>query len=312
MKNTDDAHVTVLLDEAVSALITDDNGFYVDATFGRGGHSSSILQRLSSQGSLLGLDKDQAAIYSVSQQLVHDERFELIQASFSQMKDLLAARDKCGDVAGILLDLGVSSPQLDHAERGFSFLHEGPLDMRMDRSQGQTAAEWINQSSETDIADVLKSYGEERFARRIARAITEARMAQAIETTKRLAEIVSAANPAWEKGKHPATRAFQAIRIYINRELDELDKLLNQVLDVLKVGGRLVVISFHSLEDRRVKRFIQFHEKGDSWPAKLPITQEHMNIRMRSLGKPVRSGASEVSNNPRARSAIMRVAEKIA
>jgi len=305
-------HITVLLEEAVESLITDVNGFYVDGTFGRGGHSAKVLGGLSEGGRLLGIDKDEQAVAIGSLRFQDDKRFELVRGSFAEMKHYIGQRNYTGKVSGILLDLGVSSPQLDQAERGFSFLHDGPLDMRMDTSAGLTAAEWVNTTEEADIIRVLKEYGEERFARRMARAILSERSFEPITTTARLAKIVAEANPAWEKGKHPATRAFQAIRIHINNELGELEQVLDQALDLLAVGGRLVVISFHSLEDRKVKRFIQRHEKGDEMPMGLPITADKLNKRLRRVGKMIKSGKGELELNPRARSAVMRVAEKIA
>src|SRR5690554_2313186 len=247
------AHTTVLLDEAVEALVTDVDGFYVDGTFGRGGHSAAILARLSANGRLLAIDKDPDAIAAAGERFAGDRRFEIARASFADADALVDARGRKGAVAGVLLDLGVSSPQLDQAERGFSFLNDGPLDMRMDPDQGHSAAQWLAIAREEDIAWVLREYGEERFARRMAAAIVRERQQRPITGTRQLADIVAAANPSWEKGKHPATRAFQAIRIYINRELEDLETLLAAVIDLLQVGGRLVVISFHSLEDRIVK-----------------------------------------------------------
>lgn len=312
MMDTPGEHATVLLQEAVDLLLTDKSGFYVDGTFGRGGHSALVLGGLSEGGRLLAIDKDEQAVAVGSLRFGDDSRFEIIQGSFAHLSDWLAERDRVGGVTGILLDLGVSSPQLDQAERGFSFLQDGPLDMRMNNQSGPTAADWVNTASEEDISAVLKEYGEERFSRRMARAILQAREQQAITTTARLAHIVAEANPAWEKGKHPATRAFQAIRIHINNELQDLDEILKQSLDLLAVKGRLVVISFHSLEDRRVKRFIQYHEKGDELPLGVPVTEDKLNKRLRRVGKAVKPGAVELANNPRARSAVMRVAEKIA
>lgn len=311
MKNQE-LHVSVLLDEAVDALITDVAGFYVDGTFGRGGHSQKILQHLSADAQLMAIDKDVAAITEAKSLFEGDSRFFIQHGSFAQMKEWLLALGKVGDVTGVLLDLGVSSPQLDEAERGFSFMQEGPLDMRMNTASGQTAAEWLEHASESEVARVLKEYGEERFSKRIARAIVTEQANEPIVTTQRLASIVSEANPAWEKGKHPATRAFQAIRIFINDELKDLDEVLGQALDVLGVGGRLVVISFHSLEDRRVKRFIRQQAKGDPLPIGVPVREEQLNKRLRSIGKAVKAGAAELENNPRARSAVMRIAEKIA
>lgn len=303
-------HVTVLLQEAVDALVTNPNGFYVDGTFGRGGHSALVLQQLGANGRLMGIDKDLSAIAVARQRFAGDQRFEIAHGSFAELAALVAARHMTGQVDGVLLDLGVSSPQLDEAGRGFSFLNDGPLDMRMDQSRGQSAAEWVNTASEEDIAWVLKEYGEERFAKRMARAIVAERQRRPFTRTKHLAEVIKEANPAWEKGKHPATRAFQAIRIQVNNELGDLEAVLEQALDVLKPGGRLVVISFHSLEDRVVKRFIRRQEQGDPVPKGLPIRDEQLNKRMRSCGKAIKASDSEVDTNVRSRSAIMRVAEK--
>ena len=218
-------------------------------------------------------------------------------------------RGLTGKVNGILLDLGVSSPQLDDPERGFSFMHDGPLDMRMDTTQGQSAAEWVNTAPEKEIADVIYLYGEERFSRRMAKAIVAERALAPIETTARLASIIKEANPKWEKGKHPATRAFQGIRIHINRELDDVRDVLNQALDVLAIGGHLVVISFHSLEDRIVKQFIRRYVKGDEdIPPGIPVTEDMLDQRLTALGKAVKAGKDELSHNPRARSAVLRAA----
>lgn len=306
------AHTTVLLDEAVEALVTDSDGFYVDGTFGRGGHSAAILARLSPQGQLLAIDKDPEAIAAGRERFGDEARFEIVHASFADIAGLVNARGRDGTVAGVLLDLGVSSPQLDQAERGFSFMHDGPLDMRMDTERGQSAAEWLASAGEDEIIRVLRDYGEERFARRMAVAIVRERQVTPILRTRQLAEIVAAANPAWEKGKHPATRAFQAIRIHINRELEDLEALLDSVLDTLRVGGRLVVISFHSLEDRIVKRFIRRQEKGPAIPRGLPVRDADIPRRLRSVGRAVKAGDSEVDSNVRARSAVMRIAEKVA
>lgn len=306
-----EAHVTVLLSEAVEALVVDVEGFYVDGTFGRGGHSRLLLQHLGAEGRLLGIDKDPLAIaegYSLKGQ---DGRFDIAHGSFAQLQEFMADRDLQGKVDGILVDLGVSSPQLDEAERGFSFLQDGPLDMRMNTESGISAAQWIAEADEADIAHVLKVYGEERFARRMASAIVKARAEAPIERTLQLANIVAEANPAWEKGKHPATRAFQAIRIFINDELADLESFLDQALEVLKPGGRLAVISFHSLEDRMVKRFIRDKERGQAVPKGVPLMESQLNKRMKSLGKAVRASKEEVAVNVRSRSAIMRVAEKI-
>ncbi len=308
---TDSQHITVLLNEAVEALVTDTSGFYVDGTFGRGGHSGLILQSLAADGKLLGIDKDLAAIATASARFGSDSRFAIAHGSFAELAHLVAARGLVGKVTGVLLDLGVAPPQLDEAERGFSFMQDGPLDMRMDQTRGLSAAEWINSASEEDITWVLKEYGEERFAKRMARAIVAERQKVPFTRTKHLAEVIKAANPAWEKGKHPATRAFQAIRIQVNNELGDLDSVLEQALEVLAPGGRLVVISFHSLEDREVKRFIRRQEQGDPVPKGLPIRDDQLNKRMRSLGKAIKASEAEVSANARSRSAVMRVAEKL-
>ncbi len=305
-------HQPVLLDEALAALNVNPAGRYVDGTFGRGGHSAAILDALGEEGRLLALDKDPAAIEVANQRFAGDPRFLIRQDSFAMMNAQVEALGWTHQVDGILLDLGVSSPQLDDARRGFSFQKDGPLDMRMNPQQGQSAAEWLAEAREQDIATVLKEYGEERFAKRIARAIVQARKEKAITTTKQLSEIVAAANPAWEKGKDPATRSFQAIRIYINRELDDLDEVLQQTVEMLKPGGRLVVISFHSLEDRRVKRFMRDAARGDDFPPDLPVMQAQLNPDLRLIGKAVRAGEAELEQNPRARSAVMRVAERLA
>ncbi|HSB95387.1 MAG TPA: 16S rRNA (cytosine(1402)-N(4))-methyltransferase RsmH [Spongiibacteraceae bacterium] len=304
-------HQTVLLEEAVAALTTDPNGVYVDGTFGRGGHSRLLLSRLQGGGRLIGIDKDPQAVAEGRQLAATDSRFAMVQGSFAELPQLLVAQGISQPLSGILLDLGVSSPQLDQAERGFSFSKDGFLDMRMDPASGQSAAAWLAQAEEQDIAMVLKTYGEERFAKRIARAIVAARAERPIETTLRLAKIVADANPAWEKGKNPATRAFQAIRIYINDELGDLTRFLEQSLDLLAVGGRLAVISFHSLEDRLVKRFIKQQVRGDDVPSYIPLTAVESKPRIRSLGRALQPGPDEVAANPRARSAILRVAEKL-
>ncbi len=304
-------HETVLLEAAVAALLVSNTGFYVDGTFGRGGHSRRILQRLQPQGRLLAIDKDPEAIRVARVELGTDERFEVVQGSFSRLAELVAAAGMTGAVSGVLLDLGVSSPQLDEAQRGFSFSQDGPLDMRMNPEEGQSAAQWLASASEEEIADVIYRYGEERFSRRMARAVVEQRKLQPITTTLQLAEIIKQANPAWEKHKHPATRAFQGIRIHINRELEDLQSVLKQALDVLCIGGRLVVISFHSLEDRIVKQFISEQAKGDDYPVGVPVQYVDLNPRMKKIGKPVKADDEEVNLNPRSRSAIMRVAEKI-
>lgn len=305
------AHETVLLAEAVDALVTDPAGVYVDGTFGRGGHSRAVLAKLDAGGSLLGLDKDPQAIAAGQDLAALDRRFEIIHGSFADTLELIRSRWPEG-VDGVLLDLGVSSPQLDQSERGFSFLREGPLDMRMNTEAGISAAQWLAIAAEADIAKVLKDFGEERFAKRMARAVVQERAIKPIETTLHLAKVIADAHPAWERGKHPATKAFQAIRIYINNELGDLQQFLDQVLDMLAIGGRLVVISFHSLEDRMVKRFIRHHVRGDQLPPNVPVTVDQLNRRLKPVGKAIKASAEEIEGNVRSRSAIMRVAEKIA
>ncbi len=298
-------HVTVLLHEAVSALITDPAGVYVDGTFGRGGHSKAVLEKLAPEGRLIAFDKDPEAI-AIGQELSEqDPRFSIIHDSFANIAQHLES----DSVAGILLDLGVSSPQLDQAERGFSFLQDGPLDMRMDTSNGQSAADWIATASETEIADVIYRYGEERFSRRIAKAIVLARAEAPITRTVQLANIIKAAHPKWEKHKHPATRAFQGIRIYINRELEDLEQILDASLPLLVNEGRLVVISFHSLEDRIVKQFIRKQQQGPELPKDIPIQSSHV-ATLKAVGKALKPPVNEVDANIRARSAVMRVAER--
>lgn len=303
-------HETVLLHSAVDALLTDPAGFYVDGTFGRGGHSRLILERIAESGRLLGVDKDPRAIEVGMALMADDARFTIRQESFDQLDIMLADMGVTGQADGILLDLGVSSPQLDEAERGFSFTQDGPLDMRMNPQEGLSAAQWLATAAEQDIADVIYRYGEDRFSRRIARAIVKEREVAPISRTLQLAEIVKQANPAWEKHKHPATRAFQAIRIHINKELVSLENVLEKALSALKPGGRLVVISFHSLEDRLVKQFIQKQSKGDDFPRDLPVTASELSPKLIKIGKAVKPSEQEIRQNPRARSAVMRVAEK--
>ena len=295
----------------MAALQVDADGVYVDATFGRGGHSAAILQRLGVGGRLIAIDKDPWAVEVARERSARDRRFSIYQGSFAMLEYFAEAEAVSGKVNGVMFDLGVSSPQLDTAERGFSFLREGPLDMRMDTLQGESAAAWLARASEADIAHVLKTYGEERFAKRIARAIVRARQEAPIETTTQLAQIVAAANPAWERDKHPATRAFQAIRIHINRELEDLEQGLPQALRVLAPGGRLAVISFHSLEDRIVKRFMRDEARGGDLPRGLPVPASAFKPTLRIVGKPAYPGVAEVAANPRARSAVLRVAEKL-
>ncbi len=305
-------HTTVLLHEAVDALVVDPDGFYVDGTFGRGGHSAELLARLSDQGSVIAIDKDPQAIAAGQQRFASDHRLSLVHGSFAELSEIVARAGKAGSLNGVLLDLGVSSPQLDQAERGFSFMRDGPLDMRMDTSRGLSAADWIASAEEQEIARVIKEYGEERFARRMAGAVVRERVKAPITSTVQLAKILAEAHPAWERGKHPATKAFQAIRIFINRELDDLEDLLAQIVDTLKIGGRLVVISFHSLEDRRVKRFIRDQEQGIKLPKNLPIRDVDRGVRLVKVGKAIKPANTEVDANVRSRSAVMRIAERVA
>lgn len=307
-------HQTVLLHEAVEALVVRRDGFYADGTFGRGGHSREILNQLSAEGRLIAIDKDPQAIAAGVELAGSDARFAIVQGSFAELKRIINERSDSGEkvlLDGILLDLGVSSPQLDQAERGFSFMRDGYLDMRMNPDAGMSAAQWLADASEADIAHVLKVFGEERYAKRIAGAIVKERNVKPITTTIHLQKVVAEAHPAWERGKNPATKSFQGIRIFINNELGDLEDLLKQSLDLLAVGGRLVVISFHSLEDRMVKRFIKQQVRGDVLPAGVPILDSQLNKRMKQIGKTVRASDEEVDGNIRSRSAIMRVAEKI-
>ncbi len=303
-------HQPVLLDETLEALNIKKDGCYVDGTFGRGGHSRAILARLGEQGRLLAFDKDPQAIIQAQQLAANDPRVTVRHGSFTHLQQVVKELGWDGQVDGVFLDLGVSSPQLDDAERGFSFRLDGPLDMRMNPEQGISAAQWLASADEKEIMQVLFDYGEERFARRIARAIVEARQQQPINTTKQLASIVAAANPSHEKGKNPATRSFQAIRIFINQELEDLKECLSQAVDILAPGGRLVVISFHSLEDRIVKRFMREQSKGDHFPPDLPVRHVELKQKMKIVGKAIKAKKNELDNNPRARSAVLRVAEK--
>ncbi|MGG5872348.1 16S rRNA (cytosine(1402)-N(4))-methyltransferase RsmH [Pseudomonas peli] len=306
-------HITVLLDEAVEGLAVRANGCYLDGTFGRGGHSRLILEKLGPEGRLLGFDKDPLAIATGNALAAEDGRFVVVQRSFAELGAELAQRALGGQVSGILLDLGVSSPQLDDAERGFSFMNDGPLDMRMNPDAGVSAADFIASAAEEEIARVFKEYGEERFAKRMARAVVLRRAEQPFTRTADLAQVLTVANPAWEKGKNPATRAFQGLRIYINNELGDLESGLDAALESLEVGGRLVVISFHSLEDRIVKLFMRKHAKGemDKLPRDLPIIPKAFEPRLKLIGKPVFASEAELAANPRSRSAVMRIAEKV-
>ncbi len=302
------AHDTVLLHEAVEALHLKPDGVYVDGTFGRGGHSRLILAQLGAVGRLIALDKDPVAV-AVGRE-IKDARFRIVHSGFAHLSEVLRELKVVG-VDGILLDLGVSSPQLDDSQRGFSFRFDAPLDMRMDTSCGPTAAEWLATVDERLLGEVIRDYGEERFAKQIARALVAARADQPIRTTQQLSAIAAKAVRTREPGQNPATRTFQAIRIYLNQELDELARVLPQCVDSLNPGGRLVVISFHSLEDRIVKRFMRDMAQEDRLPRGVPVRAADLpHARMRLTGKPVRASAQELTANPRARSAVMRVAER--
>lgn len=304
-------HITVLLEEAVDALSIRPQGKYLDGTFGRGGHSARILEQLSEGGCLVAIDRDHSAEQEALRRFGQDARFRFCRSGFADMKQCAQALN-LDTFDGVLLDLGVSSPQLDEPARGFSFQAEGPLDMRMDQRDGMTAAEWINAAPEQEIADVFWRYGEERYSRRLARAIIRERQEQPFETTSRLAEVISAAHPRWEKGRHPATRAFQAIRIHVNRELEQVEQGLQAAFDLLAPGGRLVVISFHSLEDRLVKRFMKQCASLPELPRGVPVQDSGETPPARIVARKVRPGAAEVQRNPRARSAVLRALEKVA
>ena len=298
-------HVTVLLHETVDAILGNLNGTYVDCTLGRGGHTALLLSKLGPDARVVGLDRDPQAIEHCVKRFADEPRFQAVQTDFA---GLAKACQSLGPVDGVMADLGVSSPQLDQAERGFSFQQDGPLDMRMDPSQGQSAAQWIAEVKHPDLARVLREFGDERHASRIATAILEARDHAPLTRTLELAEVIKKAHPKWEPGRHPATQSFQAIRIFVNQELEQIDLVLPQMCDLLKLGGRMAVISFHSLEDRRIKRFIrdQANPKGDPLgllPQPAP--------RLKSIGKAIKPSAAEVGQNPRARSSVLRVAEKV-
>ena len=304
-------HAPVLLEESLEALAIREDGIYVDCTFGRGGHSAAILARLGERGRLIALDRDADAVTSASERIGKDPRFVIEHASFDRLAEIAARHGIAGKVDGVLLDLGVSSPQLDDARRGFSFMNDGPLDMRMDVGSGMSAAEWLGDASEREIRDVLRTYGEERFAGRIAHAIVQARQEAPLVTTLQLARLVEKAVPRREKGKHPATRTFQAVRIRINRELEQLETVLGQVLDVLASGGRLAVISFHSLEDRIAKRLLKKHSSPPKLPRGVPVMAQEESGELRLVGKSIVPSARELESNPRARSSRLRVAEKL-
>ena len=309
-KLTKQNHIPVLLKESIDGLTIKKDGVYIDATFGRGGHSKAILAELGVEGRLIAIDKDPEAVAYGKLIFKEEPRFVILQGTFANLTNIAKEYNLIGKVDGILLDLGVSSPQLEDAKRGFSFLNEGPLDMRMDLNQTLDAHQWINSAKEEEISAVLKEFGEERFSKRIAKAIVENRKLSPIETTKELAEIIARVVPR-ERKKHPATRTFQAVRIYINQELTELRTCLQQCIEVLAVHGRLVVISFHSLEDRIVKEFIRHYGQKYEKVSHLLVTPKKIKPLLEKIGRSIKSNQNEVSKNPRARSAILRIAEKL-
>jgi 16S rRNA (cytosine1402-N4)-methyltransferase len=304
-------HRPVFLAEALTALAVRPSGCYADATFGRGGHAGALLAALGPAGRLLALDRDPEARQWAAARFGSDARLTFVQGAFSQLAESVSAHGLSGRLDGILFDLGVSSPQLDDPARGFSFNQDGPLDMRMDPTTGESATVWLNRVTETELARVLAEFGEERFHRRVTRAIIAARQQTPITTTARLAHIIAKAIPTREPGKHPATRAFQAIRIAVNDELGELRAVLPQAVRMLAPGGRLVVISFHSLEDRVVKRFMREQARGRELPLDLPVTGVPEGRTLRLIGRQIRPDAAEIAANPRARSAVLRVAERL-
>jgi 16S rRNA (cytosine1402-N4)-methyltransferase len=305
-------HLPVLFNEALHELSIKPDGIYIDCTFGRGGHSRGILQQLGSGGRLLALDRDLDAIQSeYAQELNKDARFQLEHCCFSQLQEVVKKRGWQGKVDGILMDFGVSSPQLDNAQRGFSFMRDGPLDMRMDCSAGLSAAEWLASVTEEDLVQVLFDYGEERFARRIANAVVTQRVEKPLTTTRQFVDLLVEAIPFKEKHKHPATRSFQAVRIAVNKELEEITTVLDQAVNVLASGGIMAVISFHSLDDRIVKRFIRDESRGKYTSSKVPLQPEELAaIRLKKRGKAIKAGEQELAENPRSRSAVMRIAQR--
>ena len=305
-------HIPVLANEALQALVLETDGYYVDATFGRGGHTALLLQALGPEGRVLAIDRDPQAITAGTHRFAREMRLALVHASFADVGALVPAHSGGRGCRGILFDLGVSSPQLDDPARGFSFRTDGPLDMRMDPTRGEPVATWLARSSVDEIRQVIATLGEERFARRVAEAIVAARREHPIERTRELAELIGRAVRTREPGKHPATRTFQALRMHVNDELGQLERALAGALDTLAVGGRLAVISFHSLEDRLVKRFMQRESQVDPALASLPVVPAQLTPRLKLIGRKRRPGREEVARNPRARSALLRVAEKLA
>lgn len=308
-------HKPVLLDEVIEALNIRADGYYIDATFGRGGHSREILERLGPEGRLFAFDKDPEAIKAADANLSKDDRFEIIKGSFTMLMQHVQQHDLQAKIAGVLFDFGVSSPQLDDAERGFSFRFDAPLDMRMNPEEGLSVADWLNKADEADIANVIYEYGEERASRRVAKYIVNARTESPITTTTQLAELVRKALPVKRnknkvKEIHPATKTFQALRIFINHELDDIKDVLPQTIDALCPGGRLAAISFHSLEDRIIKRFIRDESTAKVYPPELPIMPDSSDIKLKHVGKKIRATEKEINDNPRARSAVLRVAER--
>lgn len=304
------SHTPVLLEEAIDGLGIKEDGFYVDGTFGRGSHTKAILQRLGKDGSLLVMDRDPAATEYARKHFGNEPRMEIVEAPFSQLQSVLEQRGLMQAVDGILFDMGVSSPQIDNPERGFSFQSDGPLDMRMDTRTGVTAADWLATVDEKELAHIIKKYGEEKFSKRIAGAIVREREENKIDTTEKLSKIIKQAVPTRERKKDPATRTFQAIRIFINQELSEIEEVLPQAVSALKPGGRLVVISFHSLEDRIVKHFFRDTAQGPVLPPDLPIRASEFESPIELVGKPVKASEKEISENPRSRSAILRIVER--
>ncbi len=303
-------HQAVLLEEALESLNIRPAGVYIDATFGRGGHSRAILQKLNEEGRLIAFDQDLEAVAYAEQAFADEPRLTIEHCNFNQVADVVARYGLTKKIDGVLMDLGVSSPQLDDAERGFSFLRSGPLDMRMDTTQGESAAQWLSKVKYGDLVYVLRKYGEEKFAKRIAAAIVDRREESEITETGDLAEIISTAIPVKEKHKHPATRSFQAIRIYINKELQAIEEGLEAVVSTLAIGGRLSVISFHSLEDRIVKRFMRDISSRPKLPAGLPVMEVDIEVPFQLVAKPVIAGEKELAANPRSRSARLRVLER--